>query len=645
MMQYIRERTNSPFVKLLFLGILLSFMGLGGTAIFGSSGKHVAKVNGVKISEDEVRREYDYLINSQGFEGLSADDIQALKVMARERVINQAILLQKIEEWGYRVSDGAIVQELHRTPFFLDEEGVFSQQRYQDILRQNGLTPAQYENSLRVSMAIEELQRDLVAGAFTAKDTLAAWAVVDNEARDIEVATFNYDDLEDQSFSVSEEEVKIAFESNQDKYIAPARVKLQYIELSLDEMNESPSEEELAEAKEQFEAALNAGDEAANQIIDRAEMRISEQIIMSAKSEEEKEHALKSLTAIYNAVSGNKMSFDQVIEELEEGMEYLNVGSLSRGVIGIDEIDDLLFSLTEENPIAKPIVIDGNAHLIYLKEIVKSRDEAIREHVVDNYQLNQYLAKEDELRDLVVRYPNNIDQIAEELGVEAVKSDWLSLVEREGVLGNELLFDAVNQAILLDEGMSEGQLFELAQNHGIYLIVSDYEPARAMSFEESKSAVERELLNFKRAEHLEGVLEALQDRLIENPELDFSEEVLELGFTYRSEQGVTRLAQMLQGAFGDEALMGRALSRAFEPQLERDESAFFAVERGDDGIAIIRVSNIQEGSIQDYEEGIRKFRDQSSLEFQKQQELGAILDAMRAESKVIYYESNFMNAE
>lgn len=643
MMQYIRERTNSPVVKILFFGILLSFMGLSGVSIFGNSGQDVAKVNGDKISESAARAEYDYILTYSGIESPTAEEERLLKREAVERLIDQHLLLQKIGEWGYRVSDELLAAEIQRNPNFMNLDGEFDFERYQSVLKQSRINPKDYEESIRISLAVEALQRELIDDVLLPDDLLNHWALIHNEKRDIELATLRYDayPLE---IEIGEEELLSAYDERKERLRVEPKISVAYIEIT-PELKENINQEE---ADRYLAQLIAAEDERAIEAVNRAESRLSEQLVVEYETEEEKQEAYELLDTLYQQLITNEITFTDITENLEQypTIQHIGLGSLSRGVIGSDEVDEVLFMLTEEAPISEPFSSEGAVHLVRLEEILVSRDEAMAEVALEEYRLEGYFARESQLRELVERYPNDLDQIATELKVEVKRTGWIPRSFEGGLLHNEVVQEAIERQLIIDE--ADAELFELSENHGLYLLVEDYAPERLMSFDEAKPTLEAILINEYKYESLKRDLDELQDRLIEDPTYAFDEEVIELGYTYRLLESTSRMDQALFGEFPEESLESVSIVKAFDitdDSGDEERLAFFTTAATDDGIALIRVSNIVPGSIEDYLDIVKENVLRSALNEQRSLELQALLEGLREQSEIKYYQTPFMSQQ
>ncbi|MGL4675433.1 MAG: SurA N-terminal domain-containing protein, partial [Wohlfahrtiimonas sp.] len=158
MMQYIRERATSKFAKFLFLGIIISFFGFGGSGFFNSiNDSTVAKVNGEKISTGVLSNAYtNYLQNNGGVlpEGV---DAKTVKAQVLNSLIQEIVISQAADKMGIVASDEEIRVAIKSLTFLHNAEGQFDPDLYKFYLQQQGLTSAQWEENLRKQLTLQLL--------------------------------------------------------------------------------------------------------------------------------------------------------------------------------------------------------------------------------------------------------------------------------------------------------------------------------------------------------------------------------------------------------------------------------------------------------------------------------------------------------
>lgn len=140
------------------------------------SGDWIVQVNGAKISKSELDREAAlaekffetyYGVDFQGDKG------EALKKQVRQQTLYQlidyALLYQAAVSCGLQVSEDEIDQQL-----LLDQMQAGGAERFQQILKEEGMTEAQYRETLKKLMMINKLEeyitRDVTVDEKTIKE-------------------------------------------------------------------------------------------------------------------------------------------------------------------------------------------------------------------------------------------------------------------------------------------------------------------------------------------------------------------------------------------------------------------------------------------------------------------------------------------
>ena len=180
----------------------------------------------------EKRREYELAST------LNIDDVTLRGLVARD-IVSRAVLDKILKDTEYMVSEASLKSAVVRNEEFW-QDGGFDRERYVQILKRVGLSPASYEN---------RLQRDLEYSTFIAaiRDT---GFVLPNEERQYtrlvgEERDISYVFPVIKSFVVEDEikEIDLVafFDDNKEKYRSSLMLKLKYVELNFDDLLDAAS--------------------------------------------------------------------------------------------------------------------------------------------------------------------------------------------------------------------------------------------------------------------------------------------------------------------------------------------------------------------------------------------------------------------
>lgn len=143
----------------------IAFIGAGfvgwGEYKYGDKAGAVAKVGKITITQEELQKSYSTLFTqyNQMFQG-KLDEKQAkemgLQHQALKNLVDQALILNLAAQYSLKISDKELFTMIKNQQPFL-RNGHFDKQQYTDVLKQNHLTPQQYETSVRRELLIQKV--------------------------------------------------------------------------------------------------------------------------------------------------------------------------------------------------------------------------------------------------------------------------------------------------------------------------------------------------------------------------------------------------------------------------------------------------------------------------------------------------------
>lgn len=223
----------------------IAFIGAGfvgwGQYSYGEKSGAVAKVGDISISGRELQNAYSQLFNrySQMLQG-RFDQEQAKKFgldkQALRQLVNEALLLNLANSYNLEVSDKELANALQKQEAF-HENGLFSKTLYQKVLKQNRLTPGEYEDDLRKSMLIRKVL------------SLFPIEAAELEKRAIDTASGIADRIEYKvlsgasvSLDTSDAALKTYWETKKEHYLTTRAFRIAYIEQPVIDADASDAE-------------------------------------------------------------------------------------------------------------------------------------------------------------------------------------------------------------------------------------------------------------------------------------------------------------------------------------------------------------------------------------------------------------------
>ncbi|WP_435170593.1 peptidyl-prolyl cis-trans isomerase [Falsirhodobacter sp. 1013] len=233
-----KKRGNKAMSVVLWLLMAMLILGLGGFGVtnFGATGQNIATV-GTQTIDANV---YANALRQQ-LQGLSQQTGQAftlaqarqfgLDAQVRQSLISSAALKDEADRIGLSVGDRVVADEVRRNPSFQGAGGTFNRDTYEMVLKQNGLTPAEYETNIRESVA-RSLLVGAVGGGFAAPQAVtdALYNYI-GERRSLSLLPVAEGNLPQPLPQPTEEDLRAFYVAHGDRFMAPETRKITYAAL------------------------------------------------------------------------------------------------------------------------------------------------------------------------------------------------------------------------------------------------------------------------------------------------------------------------------------------------------------------------------------------------------------------------------
>ncbi|MCF8045191.1 MAG: SurA N-terminal domain-containing protein, partial [Desulfarculaceae bacterium] len=248
MLQYLRDNTGSWIIKIILGLIVVVFIFLGMGTLGSKKGGPVATVDDEPITLEEYKQSYSRLKEQmrQRFGGnLNQDilDMLNLKQQAMNRIVNRKLMAMEADRLGITVSEEELRSSLENISAFQDN-GMFSMDRYKQVLAANRLTPQSFEASQAASLEQQKM-RDLVVSSVAVSDLEAEkWYKYQNT--EVSIRYLALDPASFTGIEPSADAVKTFYQEHKDNYKTKEKLVAEYIRFSpedyTDEADVKPSE-------------------------------------------------------------------------------------------------------------------------------------------------------------------------------------------------------------------------------------------------------------------------------------------------------------------------------------------------------------------------------------------------------------------
>jgi len=468
------------WVILGFLVIAFAFFGLN-SYLQTDATNYAAVVNGEEISLAQHQRAYERLRRNmeeqlgQAFDPALLND-GLLKANALQQLINQTLLLQAADAAGFSASNEQVAANISTIEAFR-ENGVFSKEKYEQVLGYQGIRPAEFEYSLKQDIIASQFTSGMSATAAAPEQSLGQAFLLEGQQRRFEylilpLSTFSSNE------TVSDDEIAAYFEAHGDAFMTPERVQAQYLELDATTLDTG------VEIDEQDLQALY--DEQASKYV-APEERHARHILISLSPDADDETttaAREKAESVVARLDGGE-EFAALAKELSDDPGSAanggDLGFFGRGIMA-PEFESAVFEL-QPGELSKPVKSPFGFHVIELVEIrpevATPLDEVRGEltaQLLNTERGDLFYEKSENLSNLAFEQPDSLQAAADELELEIMDTGWVSASEGTGIAVHDSVREALFSADVLDNGNNSAAI-EIGPDHIVVVRVIEHQEA------------------------------------------------------------------------------------------------------------------------------------------------------------------------
>ena len=448
---------------------------------------YVAIVDGEEIP----RREYEQALRDHhermramlgaNFNSAMLDSFE-VKNSVLERLIQQRLLRREAISNGFVVLDSQLIKTIRDVPAF-QRNNKFSKQQYEELLRNQGLTPTIFESRVRQELLLQQLLDGYSENGFVPKKVAEKVKYLSEVQREV-----NQSKIEPEQFlsQVTPEEADIIayYEKHKTDFYLPERMRIEYLVLSLDEVakNETVSDE-----------AINAYFAEHQDEFSQPEERKASHILISISpdaSEDEKRLAREKAENILEQVKQHPEQFGEVAKEHSDDLGSAtrggDLGFFGRGVM-VKSFEDKIFSM-QLGEISDIVETDFGLHIIQLTDIKEEKRpslEEVREQIENKLKLQMvgsvFGEIAEDFRNIVYEQSDSLQAAAEKFELTIQQSDWITRNSIEpSIIANEKLLSA----IFSDDAISNQrntEAIEVQPDTWVSARIIEHKPATAQS--------------------------------------------------------------------------------------------------------------------------------------------------------------------
>ena len=499
MLEAIRKKSKG-WVAYLIVGLIAVPFALFGVQQYfsGSSNSVIAIVDGEDITVNNYYQEFNTQqrnLQEQLGSSYSAEIDNALRQTLIDTLINEKLLENFTNSMKLVTLDEEVRSLIQSNPVF-QVDGIFSEDRYIQILRLNNFTPLGYELEQSKSMSLDQIKRNLNNSAFLSTVQIEQLNDLSSQQREVSFVVLNTEKYQDQ-IVVNQEQISEYFDNNKSKFIEGRKVQVDFVELSLDNIEQQidPDNETLQKLYIENEKLYTNPEQRRAQHILLEEVSNASAILKEIKqggdfSELARIHS-KDITT--SEIGGDLGLFERelMVPEFDKAVFDMNVGDIS----------DVVKS-------------DYGYHIIKLNEIQPATLQSFEEVEEQLLALHKKNVDQKALYDLQeelgnLAYEESIDIVSNQLDLELQTSDFFSELSTEY---DEVFVSTAFSDVVFEDG-ENSDVIELSKDRFIVMSLADQQPERQKVLDEVEDQIVDILRNLGAKQLIDDLAQTISSSL------------------------------------------------------------------------------------------------------------------------------------
>ncbi|MCP4952243.1 MAG: peptidylprolyl isomerase, partial [Proteobacteria bacterium] len=432
MLTAIKERASGWIAWTLVALISIPFALWGINSYFeGASKIVVATVNGVEIEKTDYQRSLSdqrrMLVQMMG-QNVDADyfSSRAFKLQVLETLIDSRLQAEYLRDRGFRVTNEQLSKKISSFSAF-QVDGQFDPTRYEQLVRNAGLSVEGFERQQRQQGAVDQLRAGLRGSSVVVSSMTDRAIELLYQRRMAQFTVVDITAFED-SLVVESEALRDEFDANKEQYVQPEQMQVEFIRLSVDDLAKQANVSEL-EQRAFYDDNVER--------FTQPESRSASHILLPF-AEDDPEDVVDAREQEAKGIAARARSGEDFADLAE--MYSKDPGSASRGGdLGIirpgamaPSFETVVFDL-KEGQISDPVRTAYGWHIIKVTNIresdVRPFDEAMSEIktiLEREWAENQFITMAEDFQNLIFEQPDSLNAASDFLGTPIERSDWFS---------------------------------------------------------------------------------------------------------------------------------------------------------------------------------------------------------------------------
>jgi len=585
-MDSIREGVTKPWAKIVIFAIVISFAGAGyfTSTLFLGDPFAAAVVNGESVSVQEFQQAFGRARQQYG-----EMFTKIVKTPEQQKNFNEDVLqglisrkatLQMTRALGLRVSRSQIRESLQAIPA-LQVDGVYSSELLDQALVRIRRSREQFKQDMVSDSVLTQLSSGISGTEFVLPEESNEQFKILGQVRTGRVLPIKYSLFND-DIKVSDEEVDAYYQKNLESFRLPAKISLDYIELSITELQKdiTPSEEEIQLYYDE-NLALYQSEE---------ERRVSH-ILIAGDSEESLSKANKIKAKLDAGADFAELvksdSSDEFSAENDGDLGILSAGDME------ESFDLAMYQLVKTGDISEPVKTSFGYHIIKLTELIKGTTQALDEvktQITLSLQKSMaeelFITKSKILEEKAFEISDSLVEVSKLTGLEIKTSPIFSANKAPGIFANQEVKDAAFGENVLLANMNSS-LLNINDGQVVVLHLKSHEPSIIQALDDVKTSVVARLTSSKARESAVELAETVKEKILSKSE-DLPRLLTERKLEWKDLDKITRTAAILPY---------RQMQQFFKLAKPSDGSTTIEITQDAQELAILVLNQVEDGKL------------------------------------------------
>ncbi|MCH9746074.1 MAG: SurA N-terminal domain-containing protein [Proteobacteria bacterium] len=475
MLSSIKNKTKGWLAYLIVGLITVPFALFGVNEYFtGASNVVVASIDDDEISKEAFLAEFNpqkRRLQQKLAEQYNTEFDAVLKQSIINQMIDKHLLNQLAEQMSHATSSSELNAIIQANELF-QEQGRFSLDKYKNLLRLNGYTPAEYESVRAKELTQNQIKYNLLDSAFMLPSQLQRLQNLNDQQRKFSYIKLNADDYTNK-VTVDAKSVKDYYNNQKESFFEPEQAKIEFVELSLAEIAKTieATDDELFNFYEDEQARFTSEEE-----------RQAQHILLPSK-----ELANKVLDLLGQGVDFDKLAA-QYSEDTGSKDSGGDLGLFGRGVM-VDAFENAVFAM-QEGQLSELVKSDFGYHIIKLNKIQAGSVKPFSEVRSELMQLYTETKAQKDLYNLTeqmanLAYETNLEELASQMALKFSTSDFFTRSSTQ--LDSKIVATAFSD-VVLNKG-ENSEVLELDKDRFVVVRLKDKLAQRQKTFDEVKDEI------------------------------------------------------------------------------------------------------------------------------------------------------------